>query len=45
MTAKKIAWILQVRLADAQEELPDDCTDAQFLMRYLELSPVDLIIG
>lgn len=27
------------------EELPDDCTDAQFLMRYLELSPVDLIIG
>lgn len=27
-----------------QEELPDDCTDAQFLMRYLELSPVDLII-
>ena len=28
-----------------QEELPDDCTDAQFLMRYLELSPVDLIIG
>ena len=29
----------------AQEELPDDCTDAQFLMRYLELAPVDLIIG
>ena len=28
-----------------QEELPDDCTDAQFLMRYLELAPVDLIIG
>lgn len=27
-----------------QEELPDDCTDAQFLMRYLELAPVDLII-
>lgn len=27
------------------EELPDDCTDAQFLMRYLELAPVDLIIG
>lgn len=28
-----------------QEELPGDCTDAQFLMRYLELAPVDLIIG
>ena len=28
-----------------QKELPDDCTDAKFLMRYLELSPVDLIIG
>lgn len=28
-----------------QEELPDDCTGAQFLMRYLELAPVDLIIG
>ena len=28
-----------------QEELPDNCTDAQFLMRYLELAPVDLIIG
>ena len=27
-----------------QEELPGDCTAAQFLMRYLELAPVDLII-
>ena len=42
---KSMVWNLRKDLRKyVQEELPDDCTDAQFLMRYLELSPVDLII-
>lgn len=43
---KNMVWNLRKDLRKyVQEELPDDCTDAQFLMRYLELAPVDLIIG
>ena len=43
---KNMVWNLRKDLRKyVQEELPDNCTDAQFLMRYLELAPVDLIIG
>ena len=43
---KNMVWNLRKDLRKyIQEELPDDCSDAQFLMRYLELAPVDLIIG
>lgn len=42
---KNMVWNLRKDLRKyVQEELPDDCTAAQFLMRYLELAPVDLII-
>lgn len=42
---KSMVWNLRKDLRKyVQEELPDGCTDAQFLMRYLELAPVDLII-
>ena len=41
-----MVWNLRKDLRKyVQEELSDGCTDAQFLMRYLELAPVDLIIG
>lgn len=42
---RSMVWNLESDLRKhVQEELPDGYTDAQFLMRYLELAPVDLII-
>ena len=48
LAAHTIAEWMRHMIDDIREYVHDElatCTDAQFLMRYLELAPVDLIIG